>query len=637
MRTVVLALGCIAAVGCGAMLARLSIAAPVLVLATLAITLVWLWVLADRSAKRRASWVVATSLLLAGLARGASVGPSEPPRVLERGWPSDMALRELEVVGASEPGFRCALELRDPRDDRGAVLEVSAPAESCPLAAGQRVAVPARALAGSWREALTGGERDLGRAPVIWLRPTPEPAGLQRIVVGYWHWVAALRQKAWESSRGDPSASLVVAIGLGLRSALSPDDRQSLRGSGLGHLIAVSGLHVAVAALWFSALARRGATMLGVSPRWACVIAWLPLWAYVGLTGAAASAVRAAVMVNAVDLATISGRPQHGPTVLACTAAGMLLWQPQWLVDPGFALSLCAMAAIVTAPSELGLLAMSWRVTWATAPVSVLCFDVAPLHGLIGNAFALPIFGLLMPLALLATLVPGPIGALAMSLAKLAAVPILDIAAILAELPSAGPALLLALGLASLLLRRWLEGRAWLPPAGACVLASVVAAVLVIDDAVDRRRSDPLAFDWVAMGSVHSRSLLVADASAPRSACLYRPTDTSATWLALFELLDVRRLGRVDAKLPNPDRPDHDQLDPGARALLGQLERAGIERGTEAACQPPDPAEVRAALRACQFRQGGRGRALARSHEGVISCRIDARWVWASELSDTDP
>lgn len=640
MRTTALALGCIASVIGGAMMsASEGLAAVALALAVTALVLAWLWTLAGRGDGDRRWWLAAASLVVIGLTRGATVGAPASPQVPDRGWGS---LREFEVVGASEPGVRCAVELRDPLLNRGTSLRVSAPPESCPLAEGQRVAVSARALADHWRESLSDREleRDLGRPPVMWPRASPSPRGLQRIEIGYWHWVAALRQRAWTSTRGDPSASLVVAIGLGLRSALAPEQREQLRASGLGHLIAVSGLHVAVAALWLSVLVRRGVVMLGGSPRWACVIAWLPLWGYVGLTGAAASAVRAALMLTGIDLAALAGRPQHGPTLLVSTAAAMLLWQPQWLFDPGFALSLAAMAAIVTAPRELGVLASSWRITWATAPLSVLWFDAAPLHGLIGNAFALPIFSVLMPLALLATLVPGPIGSLSMMLAKIAATPILDLAAWLAELPSVGPGALLLvalLGLAGHRLRPRREpparedppARAWLPPKLACVLAVVIAGGMLIDARLDRRRAGPLEFDWIALGSVHSRSLLVADRSAPASACLYRPIDSSATWLALFELLEVRRLARIDARLPDPERPERsdDELDPATRALVDRLARAGIELGGPDHCEPPEPAEVRTALRACQARQAGRGRALARSHEGVISCRIGDRWV----------
>src|SRR5690606_891576 len=109
-------------------------------------------------------------------------------------------------------------------------------------------------------------------------------------------------QRAWVESRGDGAASLVMAAGLGLRAALDPEQREHLRAAGLGHLIAVSGLHIAIAAVWLQFLARRLAPS---NPARACVIAWLPLWGYVGLTGAAASAVRAAVMLTLVDLGTI--------------------------------------------------------------------------------------------------------------------------------------------------------------------------------------------------------------------------------------------------------------------------------------------------------------------------------------------
>jgi len=648
MRTIVLALGCCASVLCGALLARFNgPLVPSLGLALAVLALIWLRSLAPADPVSRAGagprWrLAAASLVVIGLARGASVGPPLPAQVPERGSvpsPAGGPLREFEVVGASEPGVRCVIELRDPQAPRHPSLRVSAPPERCPLAAGQRVAILAPSLQPSWRDGLSDREHphDLGRGPVVWLRPSPAPTGLARISVGYWERVAALRQWAWTQTRGDPSASLVVAVGLGLRSALAPEQREQLRAAGLGHLIAVSGLHVAVAALGLQALARRAVALLGGAPRWACLLAWIPLWGYVGLTGAAPSAIRAALMLTGIDLAALVGRPRHGPTLLASTAAAMLLWQPAWLFEPGFALSLAAMAAIVSAPRELGVLAMSWRITWTTAPLSVLWFDVAPLHGLIGNAFALPLFALLMPLALVAVIGPGSIGELALSLAKLCATPILDLAAILAKLPSAGPTGLLVLAGLALIIRRRIRAdrpHPWLPPKLACVLALVVALIVLVRAEIDHRRVVALDFDWVALGSVHSRSLLVADRSAPNAACLYRPTVSSATWIALFELLGVRQLTRIDADLPQADPSlDAPPLDPRTRALIEQLDRAGIGTGRDGHCEPPAAARVRDAIRACGARSGG-APVLLRSKRGQISCRIEDRWVLAPELAE---
>ena len=592
---------------------------------------------------------VASLLILVGLARGLSV--ETPPRIVERGTTAipgpTAALRELEVVGASEPGPRCRVELRDPRAP-GASLAVSAPPSRCPeLVHGRRVAVSARALSESWEADLTGTTTvDLGLDAVLWLRPSPDPVGIERVRVAYWRWVGRTRQRAWAASRGDPRASLAVAVGLGLRSALAPDQREQLRAAGLGHLIAVSGLHVAVAAIGLQALARRAVTLFGGDPRWACVIAWLPLWGYVGLTGAAASAVRAALMLTGLDLATLSRRPSHGPTLLAVAAAGMLLVEPRWCFDPGFGLSVAAMAAIVTAPTGHGVLATSWRITWATAPMTVLWFDAAPLHGVVANAVALPLFGVLMPIALLAWLGPEPLAGLARPAADLLAAPILDLAAVLGELPAAGPGALVGLAGLALAIHRRRGGRrelgvgeppppsAWLPPRLACALSLVVGLALVADDALARARAQPVTFDWIALGSPRAASVVVGDPSRPASACWVRPAGSPRVWLALFEAVGVRRLSGVE--LDGTD-PRSSTIDPGRARLLDQLDAAGIEVAGERGCSGPDPAQVRAALRGCRARQGGYGRALARSRAGRVDCRIVDRWVAAPELARTRP
>ncbi|MCA9702061.1 MAG: hypothetical protein KC431_31350, partial [Myxococcales bacterium] len=78
-------------------------------------------------------------------------------------------LRIFEVVGASEPGPRCHLTLREP-GQRWATggLRVSAPPEVCPLAAGDQIALLPHSLEGDPLD--DRDEIDLGRAPVVWRR-----------------------------------------------------------------------------------------------------------------------------------------------------------------------------------------------------------------------------------------------------------------------------------------------------------------------------------------------------------------------------------------------------------------------------------------------------------------------------------
>jgi ComEC/Rec2-related protein len=705
MRTVILALIFVTATGAGAVIARAEgpvTAALVLALATLGLAcstgprralgltgprralglghaspLTQGWV-EERSSEAARVRVLAAALVVVGLARGASGHAQMPAQVPERGQsavpsagPAGGPLREFEVVGASEPGSRCVIELRNPGDRAGPTRTVSAPPEICPVAEGQRVAVSARALASSWEASVTGASLDhLGPGPVVWLRPSAAPRGLDRVRAGYWGWVAATRQRAWAASRGDRRASLVVAVGLGLRSALAPDEREQLRAAGLGHLIAVSGLHVAVAALGLQVLARRCVALVGGDVRWACVIAWLPLWGYVGLTGAAPSAVRAALMLTGLDLATLSGRPSHGPTLLAVTAAVMLLVEPSWWFAPGFWLSLAAMAAIVSArpgpaPDDnsgamrhdgshhglLGVLAISWRITWMSAPLMLLWFDAAPLHGLLANAVALPLFALLMPASLVVCLGPEPLAGLAGIVAELIAAPILDLAALLGRWPAAGPLPLVVLaGVAAAihvgLARR--RGRrrhdpnrasvpaAWLPPKLACALTLAIGLALLAQAQLDRRRAGPVEFDWIAVGHERAPALLLGDPSTPGSACLLGPRGSARLWLGVFEQVGVHRLAELDPfARADPSAPILD--DPASAALLDRFAAAGIDVSSASSpgrhgCERPDRARVRTAVRACRDRQGGEGWALVRARGGRIDCRIVDRWVAAVEL-----
>lgn len=658
MRTILAALACLAGLIAGAWLGRIEGAEPLVVALTssaiAAALMAWLglFVVPDASADRWAGGLIVALVLAGGLLRGASVGVVERERSLVRGereWalagPSE--LREFEVEGASEPGARCTLRVRDPERPDADSFELALAAEACPRARGDRIAVVARELEPASRRLPSrreGWSLSGERSP--WSRPRPAPSSLDL----YWRWVAQLRQRAWAATRGDRAASLSAAVGLGLRASLDPDDREALRGAGLGHLIAVSGLHVAVAGLWLQVLARRLAVILACSARSTCALAWLPLLAYVGLTGGAAPAVRAAAMLIALDIGTLLGRPTHGPTLLALVAAAMAAIAPTWVFDPGFQLSVVAMAAIVTAPADQGVLRSSWRITWATAPLCVIHFDVAPMHALLGNLVALPLFSLLMPASLLGWALHGWLGDPILAPARLLAEPILDLSALLARVPGADAGTLAGLAgsllLVDLAWRAWARraGRApsesglarWMPPRLALVASLAVALPITSHDSRSLLLRAP--FDWVAVGSASSRSLLIRDRTSPRfapRACLIRPLLGPGDTEALLDQLGVRSLVTI---VESPERAA--TRDPRSEALARELEQRGIEVGELGEfgelgldhCPSPAKPALRDALRACQARHGGRGRVVVRAGPTGTRCWLDDRWIALPEL-----
>ena len=192
--------------------------------------------------------------------------------------------------------------------------------------------------------------------------------------------------------RGYMSAAL-----LGVR---DPELEERHRRWGTVHLLAVSGFHVGLVAVVFRKLFRN----VPLAPAWvsACI------WFYTLMTGAAPSALRAALMIEAMILAGWIGRPQSPVHSVSLAATVLLLWRPWWFWDVGWRLSVLAALTL----ASLASVARTWYSAVATSP-TVWCttaaqiaytFGSVPLGGLIVNLVAIPAFSLLFPLGAAASL-----------------------------------------------------------------------------------------------------------------------------------------------------------------------------------------------------------------------------------------
>ncbi len=138
-------------------------------------------------------------------------------------------------------------------------------------------------------------------------------------------------------------AGLNRAILLGRRNDLSRERRRAFVDAGTIHVFAISGLHVMMVAWLLRSLLAR----VGVSPR-GCGLIGLPLvWAYVVLTGARPSAIRAATMALLMFAAPILGRRSDSLAAWSVTALGVYALSPELVFDIGCALSFTVMFGIV--------------------------------------------------------------------------------------------------------------------------------------------------------------------------------------------------------------------------------------------------------------------------------------------------
>ena len=183
-------------------------------------------------------------------------------------------------------------------------------------------------------------------------------------------------------------ASFLAGLTLGETAGFSDEFRESLRKTGTSHLVALSGYNITIIAKTAVALAA-----FFFARRAAFVAATLAIFAFVLMTGAEASVVRAGIMGFLVLLADQVGRLYSFRNALAVAAFLMVLVNPYVLqFDVGFQLSFAAVVGLVyVRPALMDILRVSrapgflgWRENlWTTIAAQLAVLPI--LLGVFGS------------------------------------------------------------------------------------------------------------------------------------------------------------------------------------------------------------------------------------------------------------
>lgn len=152
----------------------------------------------------------------------------------------------------------------------------------------------------------------------------------------------------------EPYASLAGGVVIGGKSGLGSDLQAAFVRSGLVQIIVLSGYNVMIVAEWVMA----GIAHTRLSKRWGAGAGVLAIAIFVGIAGASATALRAALMAFIALYARATGRSYAAGRALLFVVLLMILWNPLYLIfDPGFGLSVAATAGLIwlAAPIEHGL------------------------------------------------------------------------------------------------------------------------------------------------------------------------------------------------------------------------------------------------------------------------------------------
>lgn len=216
-----------------------------------------------------------------------------------------------------------------------------------------------------------------------------------------------------------PAFRILSALAIADRRGLLDVDRQMLAATGTGHLLAISGLHIGLAAAMGFFIGRLFLLLVPMRYRQLISVAlpWLTAWqfalAYSALSGFGVSTQRALIMLSVLTFVTLSRREVHPLLGWMVAMALVLLVDPFAPLRAGFWLSFLAVGILMMLfvprhghlPWWRKILMAQLGISLIMAPLSMLWFQQASLPGFLANLVAIPVVSVLVvPLVLMGIL-----------------------------------------------------------------------------------------------------------------------------------------------------------------------------------------------------------------------------------------
>lgn len=241
------------------------------------------------------------------------------------------------------------------------------------------------------------------------------------------HWRESVLQRLSDRASDVPAFRVLAALAIADRRGLLRNDRSILAATGTSHLLAISGLHIGLAAAFGFFAGRLGLFItphavrqrVGVFAPW--LTAWLAALSYAALAGFGISTQRALIMLTVATLVMLARRSVHPVQAWLVAMALVLIADPFSPLRAGFWFSFLCVAVLLMLfvprrgdmPAWRRVLLAQLGISLVMAPLSLHWFQQASLPGLLANLVAIPVVSMMIvPLILLALpllWLPGPL------------------------------------------------------------------------------------------------------------------------------------------------------------------------------------------------------------------------------------
>lgn len=278
-----------------------------------------------------------------------------------------------------------------------------------------------------------------GAASLVAIGPPPLDIRLGQPIA---HVRQEIRERIVAALPGD-NGQIAAALVMGDRRGISESTQEAMRASGLGHVLAISGLHMALvagSAFWLirALLALSPTLAIGFPIRkWAAAGALIVAAGYLSISGSSVATERAFVMLAIMLIAVMIDRRAVTVRNVGLAAMIVMLIEPESVLTASFQMSFAATLALVAGYEAIrergdknllianlgdrGVLNRFWLTVrglaltsliagLATTPFAIYHFQRAAPLTLFANLAAMPIVGLVvMPMAFFAVLLM-PVG-----------------------------------------------------------------------------------------------------------------------------------------------------------------------------------------------------------------------------------
>ncbi len=253
------------------------------------------------------------------------------------------------------------------------------------------------------------------------------------------HWRELVLNRLTGEAEGVPALRILTALAIADRRGLYARDREVLSATGTGHLLAISGLHIGLAAVLGFYVGRLGLLVLftGLKLRLGVVLPWFTAWLaaflYSALSGFGVSTQRALIMLTVATVVMLCRRNVHPIQAWLIAMSLVLVADPFAPLRAGFWFSFIAVGVLMmlfvprhgAIPVWRRLLFAQLGISLVMAPLGMYWFQQTSLPGLLANLVAIPVVSLLIvPLILFALTMlwlPGPLASWALTAAGYAA------------------------------------------------------------------------------------------------------------------------------------------------------------------------------------------------------------------------